>query len=445
MTETYAVGAAPGAIPLLGHAPRLLRDPLGFLESLPAHGDLVQIRVGTSHALVICHPTLLHHMLVDDRTFDKGGLLFDVARDALGNGLATCPHGVHRRQRRLTQPAFHHTRLPGYAAMMTHQITALTGTWHDGQHITPLLQMSELTAKVATATLFATTVGHAETEHIHRDLTTISQGVLRHMFMPRALLALPTPGNRRYTQALTRLNTTITQIIEDYRHDNVDHGDLLSMLLAAHDDDGRGLTGTEIHDHVMVFFLAGLDTTAATLAWALYLLARHPDIQHRLRAETDAVLGGRTATWEDLPKLEFTGRVITETLRLYPPGWLFTRTVTTDTELGGHPVKAGTTVLFSAYLIHHRTDLYPDPHRFNPDRWLTTTPPRSGYLPFGGGARKCIGDTFGLTEATLALATITNHWHLHVKPGTNLRPALRTTLVPRPVPIRITTHNGDRG
>jgi pentalenene oxygenase len=394
--------------------------------------------------LVVCHPVLLHHGLVDDQTFDKGGPFYDALRDVLGNGLASCPHGVHRRQRRLTQPAFHHTRLPGYAAVMTEYITALTQNWHDGQRITPLVQMSELAAPIASATLFATTVGHAEADHTHRDLTTLSQGLLRRTFLPRTLLALPTPANRRYTRASARLKATITRIVEDYRHDGVDHGDLLSMLLAARDDDGHGLTDTEIHDQVLIFFVAGFDTIAATLAWALYLLARHPDIQHRLRAETTAVLGGRTATWGDLPKLELTSRIITETLRLYPPGWLLTRTVTTDTNLGGHPVTAGTSLVLSPYLIHHRTDLYPDPHHFNPDRWLNpaTTTSRTGYLPFGGGARKCIGDTFALTEATLALATLTTHWHLHPNPGTHPRPALRSTLVPRPVPLRITTHSG---
>ncbi|GAA3273328.1 cytochrome P450 [Streptomyces lavendulae] len=439
MTDTYTIRTAPGALPLLGHLPRLLCSPLGFLNSLGSCGDLVQVHMGTSRAYIACHPELAHEVLVNDHVFDKGGILYDAAKDVLGNGLANCPHSDHRRQRRLTQPAFHHLRLPGYAKVMTEQIATVTGTWQDGQLIDPLAEMSELAARVATATLFAAEYGHDVAEQSLEDIAVISRAFLRRVLLPQTLLALPSPGNRHYARASASLHTTITKIITAYRHDDTDHGDLLSMLLKARDHDGHGLTDAEIHDQVLVFFAAGIDTTAATLAWALHLLAQQPTLQYQLHTETDTVLAGRTATWDDLPQLDLTRRIITETLRLYPPGWIFTRTTTTNTELGGRTLPAGTSIAVSPYITHRRADIYAAPYTFDPDRWLThDTPPhpRHGYLPFGGGARKCIGETFGTTQATLALASIATRWHLQPHSNTPVHPKLRTTLVPRRTPLR---------
>ncbi|MEU4955541.1 cytochrome P450 [Streptomyces lavendulae] len=439
MTEPYAMTTAPGALPLLGHLPNLLRNPLAFLESLAACGDLVQVRVGTLRIYVACHPELAHEVLVNDQVFDKGGMLYDAAKDVLGNGLANCPHSEHRRQRRLTQPAFHHLRLPGYAQVMTEQIPKVTETWGDSERIDPFAEMSELAARVATATLFAAHYGHGVAEKYLEDIAVISRAFLWRAVLPNAVLALPTHGNRRYAHASARLRATITGVITDYRHDGIDHGDLLSMLLRTHDDYGQGLSDAEIHDQVLVFFAAGIDTTAATLAWALHMLAQQPALQQRLHTETDPVLAGRTATWDDLPKLDLTRRIITETLRLYPAGWVFTRTTTADTELGGHPILAGTSVAVSPYIIHRRADIYTDPREFDPDRWLgreAPAQPRHGYLPFGSGARKCIGASFATTQAALALASIAARWRIEVDSGKPVHPRLRTTLVPQPVPLR---------
>ncbi|MEU9123598.1 cytochrome P450 [Streptomyces sp. NPDC048506] len=171
----------------------------------------------------------------------------------------------------------------------------------------------------------------------------------------------------------------------------------------------------------------------------LALLAQHPDVAHPLRTEVDTVLDGWTAAYDDLPRLHLTARVVNETLRLWPPVWAVPRVVTTDTRLGGHDLPAGTLVVYSPYLVHLRPELYGDPERLDPDRWMPgpTAPPREACVPFGGGARKCIGDTFGLTEATLALATITHHWHLEPLPGQRVRrPVPGGTLRPSPFRMR---------
>ncbi|MFD7491118.1 cytochrome P450 [Streptomyces sp. NPDC059832] len=235
--------------------------------------------------------------------------------------------------------------------------------------------------------------------------------------------------------AHTRLRHTCDLLIAERRADGTDHGDLLSALVAARDleDGGRGMTDAEISDTILTVFLAGTETTASTLAWALDLLARHPEIEQRLHTEVDTVLRGNPASHADLPRLELTERIITETLRLYPSAWFLTRTVTHDTHLGGHPLPAGTSVAYSPYLIHHRPDLHTDPETFDPDRWDPQRPqaPRNAFIPFATGARKCIGNTFAMTEATLALATITARWSLKHLPGQPpVRPVLGASFGP---------------
>ncbi|MFD7446069.1 cytochrome P450 [Streptomyces sp. NPDC059909] len=431
---------APGALPLLGHALPLLRSPLPFLASLPALGDLVRIRLGPQHVYVACTPELTRRVLLEDSTFDKGGLLFDRARETLGNGLGTCPHRDHRRQRQLIQPAFHPERLPRYGQVMTEQITAVTRSWQQGQVIDVLADMQQITARTLVATMLADArlTGVALTEMID-DLHTFQAAFYRRMFMPPPLDRLPTPGNRRYVRAGIRLRASLSRIIAEYRAAGTDHGDLLSALLAARDSHsgdatGQGMSDGELTDQIITFSFAGTETTAALLAWALHLVARHPGVEEALHREADGVLAGAAATVGDLPRLEVTGRILTETLRLYPPGYLLTRTTTRPTELGGHLLPAGATVAYSPYVIHHRPDLYPDPERFDPDRWKdggTARTPRGTLVPFAAGPRKCIGDTFAITEATLALATIATRWRLEPVSGTPVRPALGSTLTPQ--------------
>ncbi|MBK6013104.1 cytochrome P450 [Streptomyces sp. MBT53] len=425
MKADHSFVSAPGAVPLLGHTWRFLRDPLSFLRSLPAVGDIVAIRLGPFDALVVCAPELVRQVLVDDRTFDKGGFLFDRSREFLGNGLGTCPHKDHRRQRRMIQPAFHQARLPGYAREMSAQARAVADSWRSGRTIDVLAEMTTISLGTTAATIFSAAPSELR-ESLAADLLTLEGGVFRRMLLPPRADAVPTRGKRRYDRAQTRSRQSIHRIIADYRADETDHGDLMSMLLAAQDElaapgaAGASLSDEEIRDQVMSFLFASTDTIGKALSWAWYLLGRHPRTAERLHAEVDAVLKDGTATFEDLPRLEVTRNIVTETMRLYPPGWLLTRTTTVDTELGGRPVPAGTDIVVSPYQMHHRADLYPDPERFDPDRWAPEragTVPRGAHLTFGGGARKCIGDAYGMTEATLALATIAARWRLEPVPG----------------------------
>ncbi|CAM3692876.1 cytochrome P450 [Kibdelosporangium persicum] len=421
---------APGGLPLAGHALALLRDSHGFLTSLPAHGDLVRIKLGPSQAVVVCTPELTQRVLREDKVFDKGGALFDRIREWLGDGLGTCAYHRHRRQRRLIQPAFNHTRLPGYGETMTGLIDEVTAGWQDGQVLDMPAEMGTLSARIAVETMFRDALSPDVLRKSVDDVTTIVRGLYLRASAPEVLTKLPLPGNRRQQMARTRLRRIVGDIITERRSAGADHGDLLSALLAARDlaeqGDGQGLSNEEIGDQVLTFFASGLETTALALVWSLRLLSYHPDIEQRVRAEATSVLSGRPAAYDDVSKLDLTGRVVTEVLRLFPPaGEMFTRRVTSDTTLAGHPIAAGTTIVYSSCLIHHRGDLYDNPAAFDPDRWdrqTRTPPPREAFIPFGGGARKCIGDQFALTEVILGLATILSRWQVRPVPMRRDRP-----------------------
>lgn len=442
MNAKAAPPTAPGALPLLGHTLPLLRRPLPFLASLPASGDVVTIRFGPQRVYVVCSPDLTQQVLLDDRTFDKGGVIFDTAREVLGNGLGTCPHSDHRRQRRLIQPAFHPTRLPRYAEVMSQQIGDVTSSWQEGRPIDVVADMQQFTSRTLLATMLVgaglTSTAVAE---IIEDFNTFKAQVYRRFFMPPPLNRLPTPGNRRYSRAGARLRARLGRIVTDYRTAGVDHDDLLSVMLAARDpatDDGSSgnLSDAELADQIIIFSFGGTETTSSLLSWALHLIAQHPGIEAALCSEADGVLAGRAATFDDVPRLEVTRNIITETLRLYPPVSLLTRITTCTTELGGHTIQADANVAFSPYLLHRRPDLYPDPERFDPDRWktqadATVRAPRGTLVPFGAGPRKCIGDTFATTEAALTLATIASRWRLRPTPDSHVRPAFSGTLTPR--------------
>ncbi|MBO8187709.1 cytochrome P450 [Streptomyces spirodelae] len=421
MESGSAVAQAPGALPVLGHLAAFLRAPLPFLRGLPSHGPLVEIRLAGKPVLVVCDPELTRTVLVHDRVFDKGGPLFERLREAGGQGLATCPSGEHRRLRRLIQPAFHHSRFPGYARIMTQRIdTALAG-WHDGQTLDLAVEARRLTADIVVSTVFGTGLDPTVHTRLATDFDTLLAGFTRHSLLPGPLRKVPTPGNVRYERATRRVRREMSYLTAEYRaHGTTGEANLLSLLIAARDpaSDTPALTDDELVDQAVTMYSAGTETTAGALCWALYLAALHPPVQERLTAEVGTVLGGRTAGWDDLPRLAYTRQVFNEALRMYPPGWFLTRQTEKDTHLGPYPIRQGTTLAYSPYLISHLPGLYPDPERFAPDRWEAAgREPDVPSTVFGGGARKCIGDEFALVEGVLLLASVLSHWEIELHPG----------------------------
>jgi len=422
------------------HALHLIRRPLQFLESLPEQGDIVEVWFGFRPAYVVCRPDLVHQLLVNSRVFDKGGPQIERARRLAGNGLFASAYEEHKRQRRIVQLAFHRERLPGYSQVMIEETTAELARWRDGTTIDIVESVRRITARAAARTMFVADVAGPVVNEFPQALTTMLEGSYRRMIIPIDFLyRLPLPSNRRYDHALRRMHEIVEEMIHTYRAAGVDHGDLMSMLLAARDDDGDGLSDPEIHEQVYTLVAGSFETTTSTICCALQLLGTHQEIAERVRAEVDATTAGGAPGYADLPELDLTRRVVTETLRLYPSGWIFNRTATQDTELGGYPIAAGSTLIYSPYLVHHRADLYDGADRFDPDRWLpgrAQAAPRGAYIPFGGGARKCIGSDLSLTEITLILATVFANWVLTPVDGAPTRPRPRMALTMNRLPMR---------
>ncbi|WP_231978112.1 pentalenene oxygenase [Streptomyces sp. TLI_053] len=443
--QRFVVGTAPGAVPGAGHAWQMMRSPVRFMTSLAAHGDLVRIRIGPSTAYVPCHPELLRRVLTGDQVYDKGGVFYDRARDVAGNGLVTCPYRDHRRQRRLMQSAFTRPQLQHYAGAMHAEIEATTARWQDGQVIEAFPELYGLALRVVARTLWSTALDEELTRGVERAFDTVLNGLFRQMFLPRSLRRLPTPANRRYRAALRQLHEVTQRLIAGYEGAPGSAAgatpDLLGALLAARDEDGGRLSDAEVHDQVITVMAAGTETVAATLVWAFHRLSRHPEVAEELYREIDTVLGGRPVGWEDLPALPLTGRVVTETLRLHPPGWLFTRLTTTGTELAGVPLPVGSTLVFSPAAVARDPEAFPRPDEFRPDRWLPEEESplaRQAFTAFGAGARKCLGDLYARTEAALVLATVLSRWRLDPEPDADVRAVpLATVYRPRRLRLRL--------
>jgi pentalenene oxygenase len=332
---------------------------------------------------------------------------------------------------------------------MTATAIAVVDRWRDNGITDVLADLMTITSRTFAVAMFSGALSASVLDQAVADIATLAAGTYRRMLTPPPLDRLPTPGNRRYHRARARLRGGLGDVIAQRRAGFADCGDLVSAMIAGDDPgcDGPGLSDAEIIDNLMTFVLAGAESTSSTLAWAMHLLAEHPDVERQVHAEVDAVLRGTPATFEHLPELRLTARVVTEALRLFPPGWMFTRTVTTETRIGGHLLPAGTSVLYSPYLVHHRSDLYDEPERFDPDRWDSTRPrpPRGAYLPFGAGSRRCIGERFALVEAVLTLATISARWQLKPLAGHRIRPALAIALRPRTLLMRSVSRNKEKG
>lgn len=446
MSETAslkAVPTAPGGWPLLGHFVPLRRTPLRFMDSLRAQGDLVKIKVGPLRFVVVCDPVLAHEVITDLRTYDRTGQLYDRVRRAMGNGVANAAHADHRRQRLIMQPAFHPGHLPGYADVMRQRTAAMLEGWHEGDTVDMVDEMFRLTMSIALGALFSTGLDAVESEKLREAFEVFLRGTITQLALPK-LSRLPLPANRRYQAALRTWREQVRGLIERYRGAGGEERDLMARLLGARSDEGEGLTDQELSDQVAVLLIAGAETASAVLSWATYLLCSHPEVLDAVNAEVDRVLGGEVAGWEQLPELELTARVILETMRLYPPSWLIPRTATRETRLGGRVVPAGTILLVSEYVLHHDPAVFPEPGRFDPDRWTahgrSTSPhARRAYMPFGAGQTKCLGEQFATAETTLALASILARWRPELRlPRAALKPDTRVVLLPRSLPVRLT-------
>ncbi|MEV5242054.1 cytochrome P450 [Streptomyces cinnamoneus] len=433
---------APGGFPLLGHIPRLARAPLAFFERLNGQGSVVRIRIGRRVGYVVTRPDLVRRVLINDqRYYDKGGPIYDKLRIVAGNGLATCPASEHRKQRLLMQPAFHASRFPGYLAIMRDVVAEVTGAWRSGQVVDLEVEMRRIVALVTARALISADHGVEAVERWADSLPETLQMLYWRIVVPGEALHKLLPASRRLDRNLTHMQAAADRVVAQYRASGADYGDLLSVIVHAwgQEPDQRS-ADRDVHGQVSNILIGGIETTAHALTWAFRLLSRSPDSTARLVAELDEVLNGRLPEYADLPRLPYAQRMFTETLRLYPPAWLVSRTAIEDTELGGYRIPAGSDVFFSPYALHRVSEVFPDPERFDPDRWLPERAgkeQREGFFAFGAGPGKCIGDIFAMTEATLVLAIVLGRWQVNHLPDSPDKPVLRLTLSPPPTRVTV--------
>jgi len=405
---------------------------LAFITSLArTYGDLVTYRIGGETIFLVNDPAEVKDILVtQNRNFTKSRGLERVKR-LLGNGLLTSEGAEHLRQRRLMQPAFHRERIAGYGETMVMYADRARSGWREGETRDIAQEMMRLTLSIAGKTLFDVDI-EKQAEEVGEAMNDVMESFWTSM-LPFAdfLERMPIPKLRRARMARARLDRIIYAMIAERHASGRDHGDLLSMLLDAQDEEagGRRMTDTQVRDEAMTILLAGHETTANALTWTWYLLSQTPAVEAKLHDEVDRVLQGRRPGVGDLASLPFVEKVVTEAMRLYPPAWVIGRRAIAAYPIGGYVAPARTIMMMSPYLLHHDPRYFPEPDRFHPDRWtpeFKAALPPFAYFPFGGGPRRCIGESFAWMELVLVVASIAQKWKLRLVPGhpVELRPVV---------------------
>jgi cytochrome P450 len=395
------------------------RKPLDFMLRLARdYGDVSTFRVGFEQVFFINHPDYVGDVLVkhyDNFLKGRGGRR---ARHFLGGGLVLSEGDKHRRQRRLSQPAFHHQRMADYAAMMSDYSERTAARWRNDDVIDIWHEMVRLSLAIVGKTLFNADV-ESKTDEVG---AAMKAAALRYrtfkLPLARVLEATPLPEVIRFHRGKNQLRRVVLNLIEERRRSDHDHGDLLSMLLLAEDEanGGQRMTAEQVWDEALTFFIAGFDTMATALMWSWYLLSKHPKIEQRLHREVDEVIAsGNVATLAEMSRLEYTHKVLAESMRLYPPTWRMVRRAIRDFPIGDHVIPAGALVVVCPYAMHRHPSYYPDAERFDPERFnreAKAARPQFSYFPFGGGPRRCLGEPFAIMEGVIILASLARRWRL---------------------------------
>jgi cytochrome P450 len=440
MTATSPRRIAPGprGLPLLGNLIPFRRNVLQLLlDSRRQFGDIVRFRLGPFVIHLVAHPEHIKYVLLTNQhNYNKDTRSTAKIRGVTGEGLLTSNGDVWRRQRRMSQPVFQAQRLNAFTEIMTGATAAMLRRWRDdykpGQPLDIASEMMRLTcAIVARALLGADLSGDLD------DIEDAATAVMEHTYQRlEAVVDLPpwcpTPRNRRFRRALAQLDQIVCRVLHERQQGPADSANLLSLLLHSRDEEtGQGMSAAQLRNEAITLLLAGHETTANTLTWTWYLLSRHPSVARQVRAEIVEVLGARTPTAADVPRLAVTLRVVQEALRLYPPIWIMERHALADDVIAGYHIPAGSTVAISPYVTHRHPDFWDNPEGFDPDRFLPeqfTEARRQAYLPFGVGQRLCIGNNFALLEARLIVAMVLQVFWLDLVPGCRVVPKPGITL-----------------
>lgn len=431
----------PKGRPILGVIPQLRKDPLGFLlDSFNTYGDVSRYRIGTINSALIAHPDGVKHVLQEHvKNYTKDHLSYNMVRWIANEGLLTSRGETWLRQRRLAQPAFHRQRIAAMGEMMVRRSEETLAHWEEaadqGRAVDVGDEMMRLALRIVGDALFGASVDE-QAAVISESFNLLSdQVVTRFRSFNIVPPILPRRRDREWRQAMAALDAVVYGMIAERRRAGEDRGDLFSMLMLAQDQEtGERMNDRQLRDEVLTMLVAGHETTATALAWTWALLDQHPTCAAKLHAELDTVLGDRTPTIADLPKLAYTRMVIDETLRLYPPVYLFSRAVKADDIIAGYRIPKNSSVEICAYVTHRHPEFWPDPEQFEPERFTPEQVARRhryAYIPFSTGPRICIGNTFALTEATLALATVARRLRLRNPSGNMPEPEPLLTLRPR--------------
>jgi cytochrome P450 len=405
------------------------------------HGDLAGFRLGPTSCHLVSHPDLAEEALLGKP--DDFAKIYDPDRPTglalvLGNGLLTSEGLLWKRNRRLIQPVFQRQRVVTMAQEMVQAGEALLRRWErfdERQPVDVAREMMKVTFDVITRTMFSASLLH-EVEHLAPALDTLLRYAFRAFHNPfRVPLWIPTPGNRAFHEAKRAVDQLMGGLIHRRRESEARLNDLLDQLLYAVDPDtGTGLTDKQVQDELLTIAAAGHETTANALSWAWYLLATHRPARARLHDELAQVLGSRTPTVEDVPRLAYTRAVFEETLRLYPPAPALQRKAVRDTSLGGCPIKAGSLLIIALWNIHRHPDYWDEPDAFRPERFTGISDGarhRLAWMPFGAGHRACIGNHFAMIEGLLLLATIAQRYEMEVAAGYDVEPEVAVTVRPK--------------
>ena len=409
---------------------KFLRDPLKLLIDIShTYGDIAHFKFGRQNVYLLNHPDYIEDVLVTNyKNFIKSRGL-QVSKRLLGNGLVTSEGEYHDLQRRLIQPTFYPKRVKSYADMMVKQAVIMGNSWHDGTILDIHKEMKKLTLAIICKTVLGYDI-EAEHDEVGDALLTCMK-YFNRLLMPfgELIAKIPLlPINKGFQKAKSDLDSIVYRMIKEHRkkldkgHEKEDDDLLLTLLQAQDEEAGIGrMTDQQLRDEVMTIFLAGHETTANALTWTYYLLSEHPTTETRLQEELHSIFGNRTTiTEDDVPRLEFTEKILTESMRLYPPAWALGRQVIDDYKVGGYTIPKGSIILMSQYVMHRDPRYFPEPNRFYPERWTEEFKkqlPRFSYFPFGGGIRGCIGEPFAWLEAILLLATICRQWRMKHVPS----------------------------
>lgn len=416
------------------------RDLLGFyMDAAREYGDIVHFGSGSFSTYFVVHPDYVKHVLQENNhNYPKKNRFNDMLKPLTGEGLLTSDGDVWRRRRRMSQPSFHRERVAGFAKGMTDATQAMLERWtpfaEQGQGFDVGQEMQRITLSIVGRALFSADIS-GDTDEMGQAVTAIFRHFNHRFTHPLSLPeSVPTPRNRRFHKAIERLDSVSYRLIAEHRQADTEYADLLSMLIAARDEEtGEGLNDQQIRDEVGTFLGAGHETTAVTLSWVWYLLSKHPEVERKLHAEVDTVLEGRIPTVADIPQLSYAKMVIQETMRLYPPAWAMSRGIANDDEIDGCTIPAGALMVLSPYVTHRHTEFWDNPEGFDPERFTPeriAERPRYAYFPFGGGPRQCIGNEFALMEAQLIVAMVAQKYRLHLVPGQRIEPDPIFTLRP---------------